>query len=250
MRFKITLGTLAAALVAGAAFSQTPTGTPPPGGAGAQPSRPGEGLRRADTNQDGKVSFDEMKAVRPQITQERFNLLDRDHDGFISPKDGPEGGARGEGDPEARRQMMQTLMATDANHDGKVSFDEVTAAKPGFAKADFDRVDRDQDGFLTAQDAPHPPQAGERPRQPGGRGARGGEVLTPEVRQAIRERLRGADKDGDGFISRVEAKEAMPSLTDERFNAMDRNGDGKIGPGDRPERPGPAKGGTPPPANP
>ncbi len=247
MKHRILVGTLAAALVAGAAFSQAPEGA---GGQSKTPSKPGEGLRRADTNKDGKVSFDEMKATRPQITQERFNQLDGNHDGFISPEDRPAGGkgagARAEGDPEARRQLMQTLMAGDTNKDGKVSFDEVTTAKPGFAKADFDRVDRDQDGFLTAKDAPHAPQAGDRPRQPGGRGARGGEAITPEARKAIRERLQTADKDGDGAVSRAEAKESMPNLTDERFKAMDRNGDGKIGPGDRPEKPGAPKGGTPP----
>ena len=247
MRYRTLIGTMAAALAAGAVFAQTPGTAAGQGLKARNPERPAEGFRRADTNGDGKVSFEEMKAQRPQITKERFDVLDRNHDGFVSPADRPEGSgvgaaARAGGDPDAHRQLTQSLMATDANHDGKVSFEEVTTAKPGFAKADFERADRDHDGFITAQDTPHAPQAGEAPHQPGGRrGAAGA-----EMREAAREKMRTADTNHDGYVSRAEAKVAMPGLTDERFNVMDRNHDGKIGPEDRPDGPRAGKGGVTP----
>ena len=38
---------------------------------------------KADTNQDGKISFDEYKAAREQDMQERFKRKDTNNDGFI-----------------------------------------------------------------------------------------------------------------------------------------------------------------------
>ncbi len=240
MKQRFLLGAFAAALAAGTALAQAPDASTPPPAAGKQPHRPEEGLRRADTNKDGKISFDELKAMRPQATQERFNAMDRNRDGFVGPEDRPEGergrNPRGAADPEARRQMLQTLMAADANKDAKVSFEEVSAAKPGFAKADFDRADRDQDQFITAADSPSPPQPGDRPKQPGAKAARG-KGVTPEQREAMRERIKKADTDGDGFVTRDEARTGLPNVTDERFKVMDKDGDGKLGPADRPAKP-------------
>ena len=51
-------------------------------------------LQGADTNADGKVSFNEAQTAFPQMTQERFNLLDRNQDGAIGPEDRPQGGAQ------------------------------------------------------------------------------------------------------------------------------------------------------------
>lgn len=51
------------------------------------PPPPGEGprgmLSKADANQDGKVTFDEFKAVHEARLQERFNKLDANGDGAI-----------------------------------------------------------------------------------------------------------------------------------------------------------------------
>jgi len=231
MTIRILLTTLAMALSAGAAIGQAPA---------KQPHEPGEGLRRADTNKDGKVSFDELKAVRPEATEERFKQMDKNGDGFVGPGDRPEGAgkraARGGADPEARRQMLDALIAADANKDSKASFEEVVAAKPGFAKADFDRADRNQDGFISAEDSPKAPQPGDQPKAPGGKGARS-KGVAPEQREAMREKVKKADADGDGFVTREEARIGLPNLTDERFKTMDKDGDGKLGPADRPAKP-------------
>jgi Ca2+-binding EF-hand superfamily protein len=233
MNSRTFLGAVAGALLAGSVLAQTPAPTD-------QPHRPGDALLRADANKDGKVSFDELKTVRAEITQERFTAMDQNGDGFLGPEDRPKGkggkAARGTADPEARRQMLQVLMAADANSDGKASFEEVTTAKPGFAKTDFDRADRNQDGFISNDDTPKAPQVTDRPKQPAAKAARG-KGATPEQREAMRERIQKADTDGDGFVSREEARVGLPNVTDERFKTMDKDGDGKLGPGDRPAKP-------------
>ncbi len=244
MRSKLAVSILGAALCAGVAFAQAPeememdAAAP---AADARPNRPEDGLRRADTNKDGKVSFEELHAVRPESTPERFKTLDTNGDGFLGPEDRPAGdrgkakkAAAAEG--EGRREVMQMLMKADANQDGKTSYAEVAAAKPGYAKADFDRVDRDKDGFISAADMPRTPQATDRPKKPGGDAAAGARAakLTPEQREKLRARLQNADTNADGYVSREEARTGLPNVTDERFKAMDHNGDGKIGPEDAP----------------
>jgi len=249
MHYRLLFTILGVTLAAGSTFAQAPEaapapvpddmelGAPPP--PGDRPGRPEDGLRRADTNKDGKISFDEMKAARPESTQERFDAMDTNKDGLLGPEDRP-AGDRGKGrgsreaDPEARRQLMQMLMSADTNQDGKTSFDEVSAAKPGFSKTDFDRVDRDKDGFITAADTPRPPKEGDVPRTSETRRSKNAKVA-PEQREKMRERMRKADTNADGYVSRDEARTGLPNVTDDRFKAMDRNGDGKLGPEDRPD---------------
>lgn len=45
--------------------------------------KPAQDEMKADLNKDGKISFDEFKAVRDQHLQSRFNRLDSNNDGFI-----------------------------------------------------------------------------------------------------------------------------------------------------------------------
>lgn len=228
------------------ALAQAPDGAPT-ARAGGKPHAPGEGLRRADTNQDGKVSFEELHAMRPELTPEAFSKLDVDRDGFLSATDRPKqpNNARGQEQGEARMKMIQKLLESDANKDGQVSFAELTAAKPGFTKQDFDRLDRNSDGFITVADRPQPPKQGDRPKKPGGpHGARSAD--NPAAREEFRKRLLAADTDRDGKVSMAEAKTAFPKMTEERFNVLDRNKDGGIGPEDRPQGAAQRKGNTPP----
>lgn len=244
MQRGIVLGFVGAAMFAVTVCAQAPEEmemeAAPPVAGPDRPARPEDALRRADTNKDGQISFDEMKAVRPELTPERFNAMDTNKDGSIGPADRPAGDrgrARGsrDADPEPRRQLMQMLMSADTNQDGKASYAEVTTAKPGFAKADFDRIDRDEDGFITAADAPKAPQTTDQPKKPGAKAAGNRAArLSPEQRGRLRERMIKADANADGFVSREEARTGLPNVTDERFKAMDRNGDGKLGADDGP----------------
>jgi Ca2+-binding EF-hand superfamily protein len=45
------------------------------------------GARNADTNGDGKISFEEVQAAHPEATRERFDARDRNGDGFLSRED-------------------------------------------------------------------------------------------------------------------------------------------------------------------
>lgn len=46
-------------------------------------------VKEADKDGDGKASLDEMKAIRPNFTEEKFKKMDRNSDGFISEADKP-----------------------------------------------------------------------------------------------------------------------------------------------------------------
>jgi len=215
-----------------------------------RPHAPGEGLRRADTNNDGKVSFEEIKAQRPNVTQEQFGKMDVNGDGFLSAADRgpaaqgkPAKGSKSSDAGQARAQMIEKMMQADANDDGGVSFEEISKAKPGFAKADFDRFDRNKDGVVSKTDLAQTRGPNDRPnapRKPEGKPA----VQNDAARAEFRQRMIAADKNGDGKVTFAEAQKQFPNLTQERFNVMDRNGDGSIGPEDRPQG-GPRAGNKP-----
>ncbi len=164
-------------------------------------------LIAADTNGDGQITFAEAQAAFPKLTQERFNKLDRNHDGVLSREDialssGQAGGKRA--------QLLQQLVAADTNGDGQVTFAEAQAAFPKLTQERFAKLDKNGDGVLSMAD-----------RRQGGNGKLG-------------QRLKQADTNGDGKLSFDEAKAAFPKLTQERFNQLDRNQDGFLSKEDRP----------------
>jgi Ca2+-binding EF-hand superfamily protein len=85
------------------------------------------------------------------MPEERFKRLDRNGDGALSPADKPAGRPRKSGNHKA---MIEKLHGADTDGDGKVTYEEVTAAKPGFPREAFDRADRNGDGVLSQDDAP------------------------------------------------------------------------------------------------
>lgn len=59
---------------------------------GDRPNRPGRGDRaefrkKADANGDGKISFEEFRKAHLAMLDQRFDKLDRNGDGFLSPED-------------------------------------------------------------------------------------------------------------------------------------------------------------------
>lgn len=51
--------------------------------------------------------------------------------------------------------------------------------------------------------------------------------VTDEQKQAMQERWRAADSNGDGFIDRAEAEASLPWIA-KRFDQLDANRDGKL----------------------
>jgi len=87
-----------------------------------------EKLREADVDRDGQVTFDELAAVIPDLAQERFDQLDRNDDGVLTPEDAP--AAPLPPDDGNKLALLRALIEADANHDGSLDYDELTAAFP------------------------------------------------------------------------------------------------------------------------
>ena len=101
--------------------------------------------KKADTDNDGKVSFDEMKAMRPQMTKEQFDMRDRNKDGVLTAADFP--------------SPADLFKEADKDGDGKVIFEEMNAVRP-LPKERFDMMDKNKDGVLTPDEMRMGPRPG------------------------------------------------------------------------------------------
>jgi len=95
----------------------------------------------------------------------------------------------------------------DANGDGSVTRDEAQAKGSEKAAQSFDRLDTNKDGVLTKVELAE---------------------LKEGAREGMVERLKAADVNGDGSLSRDEVKD-MPRLS-KGFDRLDANKDGLISP--------------------
>ncbi len=106
----------------------------------SQIANPEEMIARADANEDGDISWDEVVAFRSGS----FDQLDRNGDGVISADDSP---AR----PFAGRfnEAFERVQANyDGDRDGQVTRDEMLNGPAPV----FERGDVDGDGVLTADE--------------------------------------------------------------------------------------------------
>jgi len=183
-------------------------------------------LAKLDKNHDGQITSDEVRPAMPE---------GRGRGGFDGGR-GPEGGrgGRGEEGPSAAdmaEETVKTLMAFDANGDGRLSKDELPERFQGLLA----RADENKDGFLTpdeirkvaaAQAAPAGGGSGGRgdgglENAPGeGRGGRGGGDMNFIRMDPI---LAAIDVNADGVISAEELRNAPAAL-----RKLDKDGDGQI----------------------
>lgn len=167
-----------------------------------------------DTNGDGVIDRAEA-AAHPRLAQ-HFDRLDKNGDGKLDASERRQGkGKRGQ--RHGRMGGHFDPARLDTNNDGRLSRDEVAAAKAGRdgknrLLENFDAIDGNRDGHVTRAELRtwHERQRPQREAQ---------------MRQRFDERFAAADLNGDGKLSRVEVDEKMPRLS-QRFAWLDENGDG------------------------
>lgn len=171
-------------------------------GGGAPPPR--LILQALDTNGDGQLSAAELEAASTALLK-----LDRNHDGQItsdeySPK---------LQDQTAATDMLARLMALDRNGDGVLTPDEM----PDRMKAMFARGDANHDGKLTTDEI-RAMSAGQSDPQgrPVGRGNVAGNLRMDPVMDAL-------DVDHDGIVSAAEIASAPGAL-----KTLDKDADGTL----------------------
>jgi Ca2+-binding EF-hand superfamily protein len=176
-------------------------------------------LGKLDKDGDGRITSDEVRASMPP---------GRGRGGPGGEGRGGEGrgGGRGEGEgqaPDVVEEMVSTLMAFDANGDGKLSRSELPERFQGI----FDRGDLNKDGFLTPDEIRKVAAAQGPPPDPGEReGGRGGGPGGPRGEMnfiRVDVILAAVDADGDGVISADELRNAPAAI-----RKLDKNGDGKV----------------------
>jgi Ca2+-binding EF-hand superfamily protein len=211
-------------------------------GPGGPPDRAGlEAMfDRMDANNDGKLTKDEIPEERQgmrqllerlggdSVTKEQFLR------GMMAMGPGP-GQPRPDGVPQRAGGPPpggRVLAAIDADGDGQLSNAEIVGAGTALLK-----LDRNGDGKLTQEELfgpGGPPAFGRRgegrpaegrpgegrpgERRPGQRGFGG---ASPEE---FRQRLKDADTNGDGKLTKEEA----PPMLRQRFDQMDANSDGFV----------------------
>ena len=138
---KTTLSTCAlaiAALLAGHAIA----GDPP------RSDAPRDEMR-ADKDGDGRVSRAEANAAATERTNEWFDKLDLNKDGYITSEETRQAHETRRG--EMREAFDEHFKAADANSDGQLSLDEVQAHMPRLAER-FNTLDQDKNGQLSKEE--------------------------------------------------------------------------------------------------
>jgi len=207
--------------------------------AGTAAAQPGRG-DRPGVNRDFSLTYEQAKERWPNLTRERFNQMDTNGDGVLTPADriGREGAP---GRPGAGNRPGPA-------RDFSLTYEQAKERWPNLTRERFDEMDTDGDGVLTPAD-----RAGWRDRagRPGGppadaprRGrpevapedgdAKADETTPPRSERGPRgDRPRDGRGDGRGFdrdfsLTYEQAQERFPNFTRERFDAIDQNGDGVI----------------------
>jgi Ca2+-binding EF-hand superfamily protein len=153
-------------------------------------------------------------------------------------------GANSREEAGAKKRLAAHFDALDGNKDGKLSKEEMRTARAkahekhkGAFEQHFKDADKDGDGMLSKAEADGAKMPGLTTHFEKADANQDGKVSKEEI-QASRKRMhdehaarvKAADKDGDGALSKAEAEAGkLPGLV-KHFDKLDVNKDGKVGP--------------------
>lgn len=205
--------------------------SPRPENAGASPDELVKQLMMFDKNGDGVLTKDEL----PDRMQSMFDRGDTNHDGKLTPdeiramanRQGMPSGPR-TGGGEVATRMDPLLNALDTNHDGIISADEIAAASQSLLT-----LDKNGDGQITADEM--------RPRQQGPEERvqhmldefdtnHDGKISKAEAPEGMQAQFDSLDKNHDGFLDKDELMQMFGNMGDGRRGGG--RGDGGDGPRD------------------
>jgi hypothetical protein len=104
---------------------------------------------RSDKDGDGRVSRAEATAAATERTNEWFDKLDLNKDGYVTQEETRQ--ARETRRGEMREMFDEHFKTADANSDGSLSLDEVQANMPRLAER-FSKLDKDKNGLLSREE--------------------------------------------------------------------------------------------------
>ncbi|MCF6285404.1 MAG: EF-hand domain-containing protein [Candidatus Hydrogenedentes bacterium] len=174
-------------------------------------STPGQLFKEADANKDGKVSLEELHAIRPQFPAKRFQHMDRNGDGFLEERELPAPGRGGDGKFFARM---------DSNKDDKISLAEFKKHAPKMDEKRFAALDKNGDGFVQRKEFPQRPSD----RLEHARGARN----RPDSGAYLARLIEKHDTNGNKELSLAELQSAKPGFPESTFAALDRDKNGVL----------------------
>ena len=143
---KTTLTTCAvalAALLAGYAIAGDNPRSDSPNGNGPRDEM------RSDKDGDGRVSRAEATAAATERTNEWFDKLDLNKDGYVTSEELKQ--ARDTRHGQRQEAFDEHFKAADTNNDGQLSLDEVQANMPRLADR-FSTLDKDKNGSLSKEE--------------------------------------------------------------------------------------------------
>jgi hypothetical protein len=104
---------------------------------------------RADKDGDGRVSRAEADAAASDRTNEWFDKLDLNKDGYVTQEESRQARETRRGQMHAK--FEEHFKAADVNSDGQLSLDEVQSKMPKMAER-FDKIDKDKNGLLSKEE--------------------------------------------------------------------------------------------------
>ena len=187
-------------------------------------------LEKLDANADGVITSAEFETA----AVDRFSKSDTNHDGKVSADEMK----AGFGDPKMAAVMHESDMFTksDANHDGKLDKGEL----PKMPAAMFKKLDTDKSGALSAAEMQkHPdmqgkPAGGMHPEHEmkglPGDANNDGALTKPEAQAEAQKMFKQLDANGDGKLSKEELAK-MHGAHGEGPHGMGMHGEGPHGEG-------------------